>query len=100
MNSHSLSYSLSFQSMSSVFFLSLVVHILYYYGIMQWIVIKIGWLIQVLMGTTVCESVNAAASVFLGIVSILLQAVVHYIMRSISISIRHLVLVQLLNQET
>ncbi|KDR11085.1 solute carrier family 28 member 3-like isoform X4 [Zootermopsis nevadensis] len=57
----------AFQSMSSVFFLSLVVHILYYYGIMQWIVIKIGWLIQVLMGTTVCESVNAAASVFLGI---------------------------------
>ncbi|XP_021935127.1 solute carrier family 28 member 3-like isoform X2 [Zootermopsis nevadensis] len=60
-------FDLTYLSMSSVFFLSLVVHILYYYGIMQWIVIKIGWLIQVLMGTTVCESVNAAASVFLGI---------------------------------
>lgn len=42
--------------------------ILYYYGIMQWVVIKLGWLIQVSMGTTVCESVNAAASVFLGMV--------------------------------
>jgi hypothetical protein len=36
---------------------------------MQWIVIKLGWFIQVSMGTTVCESVNAAASVFLGMVS-------------------------------
>jgi nucleoside permease NupC len=36
---------------------------------MQWVVIKLGWLIQVSMGTTVCESVNAAASVFLGMVS-------------------------------
>jgi pyrimidine nucleoside transport protein len=35
---------------------------------MQWVVIKLGWLIQVSMGTTVCESVNAAASVFLGMV--------------------------------
>ena len=42
--------------------------ILYYYGIMQWVVIKLGWLIQASMGTTVCESVNAAASVFLGMV--------------------------------
>jgi len=45
-----------------------VVQILYYYGMMQLVVIKLGWLIQVLMGTTVCESVNAAASVFLGMV--------------------------------
>ncbi|PNF32372.1 hypothetical protein B7P43_G10102 [Cryptotermes secundus] len=56
----------AFQPLSAIFFLSFVVQILYYYGIMQWVVIKLGWLIQVLMGTTVCESVNAAASVFLG----------------------------------
>jgi nucleoside permease NupC len=46
-----------------------VVEILYYYGIMQWVVMKLGWFIHVSMGTTVCESVNAAASVFLGMVS-------------------------------
>lgn len=56
----------AFQPLSAIFFLSFVVQILYYYGIMQWVVIKFGWLIQVSMGTTVCESVNAAASVFLG----------------------------------
>jgi hypothetical protein len=56
------------QALSAIFFLSFVVQILYYYGIMQWVVIKLGWLIQVSMGTTVCESANAAASVFLGMV--------------------------------
>ena len=58
----------SLQALSAIFFLSFVVQILYYYGIMQLVVIKLGQLIQVLMGTTVCESVNAAASVFLGMV--------------------------------
>jgi nucleoside permease NupC len=60
---------LSLQPLSAIFFLSFAVQILYYYGIMQWVVIKLGWFIQVSMGTTVCESVNAAASVFLGMVS-------------------------------
>jgi nucleoside permease NupC len=59
---------LPLQPLSAIFFLSFTVQILYYYGIMQWIVIKLGWLIQISMGTTVCESVNAAASVFLGMV--------------------------------
>jgi pyrimidine nucleoside transport protein len=43
---------------------------LYYYGAMQWILLKLGWLLQKLMGTTVCESVNAAASIFLSMVII------------------------------
>ncbi|KAK7866996.1 hypothetical protein R5R35_006862 [Gryllus longicercus] len=33
---------------------------------MQWVVMKLGWILQVTMGTTVCESVNTAASIFLG----------------------------------
>ncbi|KDR11084.1 Sodium/nucleoside cotransporter 1 [Zootermopsis nevadensis] len=55
-----------FKSLSVIFFLSFIVQILYYYGVMQWTVMQVGWLLQKSMGTTVCESVNAAASIFLG----------------------------------
>ncbi|KAJ4439381.1 hypothetical protein ANN_07503, partial [Periplaneta americana] len=55
----------AFRPLSVIFFLSFMVQILYYYGAMQWIVLKLGWLLQISMGTTVCESVNAAASIFL-----------------------------------
>jgi len=47
-----------------------MVQILYYYGAMQWFVFNLGWLLQKSMGTTVCESVNAAASIFLSMVII------------------------------
>jgi len=58
------------QALSVIFFLSFMVQILYYYGAMQWFVLNLGWLLQKAMGTTVCESVNAAASIFLGMVII------------------------------
>jgi nucleoside permease NupC len=58
------------QALSVIFFLSFIVQILYYYGAMQWVVFSLGWLLQKIMGTTVCESVNAAASIFLGMVII------------------------------
>jgi pyrimidine nucleoside transport protein len=40
--------------------------VLYYLGTMQWILFKLGWALQSLLGTTVCESVNAAGNIFLG----------------------------------
>lgn len=43
-----------------------MISVLYYLGVMQWVVIKLGWMLQVCLGTTVCESVNAAANIFLG----------------------------------
>ena len=49
-----------------IFFFSFFVSLLYYYGVMQWIVDKIGWLLQISMGTTAAESMNAAANIFLG----------------------------------
>jgi pyrimidine nucleoside transport protein len=58
------------QSLSVIFFLSFAMQILYYYGAMQWIVFTLGWLLQKSMGTTVCESVDAAASIFLSMVSV------------------------------
>jgi pyrimidine nucleoside transport protein len=39
---------------------------LFYLGAMQWIVVKIGYLLQVSVGTTACESLNSAANIFLG----------------------------------
>ncbi|KAJ9591154.1 hypothetical protein L9F63_002309, partial [Diploptera punctata] len=34
---------------------------------MQWIILKSGWILRVFMDTTVCESVNASASIFLSL---------------------------------
>ena len=39
----------------------------YYLGAMQWLVTKMGWLLQVTVGTTACESMNAAANISLGL---------------------------------
>jgi pyrimidine nucleoside transport protein len=58
----------AFQALAAIFFLSFIVQILYYYGAMQWFMLSVGWLLQKSMGTTVCESVNAAASIFIGMV--------------------------------
>lgn len=33
---------------------------------MQWIITKIGWVLQTLIGTTICESVIAAGNIALG----------------------------------
>ena len=54
------------QVLPVVFFFSSLIQVLYYLGAMQWVVSRLGGLLQAVMGTTVCESVNAAGSVFLG----------------------------------
>ncbi|KAI9560235.1 hypothetical protein GHT06_014249 [Daphnia sinensis] len=56
----------AFRILSVIFFFSFFVSILYYYGIMQWVVQKIGWLLQISIGTTAAESMNAAGNIFLG----------------------------------
>ncbi|XP_072388112.1 uncharacterized transporter YutK-like isoform X1 [Diabrotica undecimpunctata] len=56
----------AFRSLSTVYFISFLVNILYYYGIMQNIVLAIGSLLKLIMGTSICESVNSAANIFLG----------------------------------
>merc|ERR1712038_1070345 len=54
------------KALSTVYFFSFLVSMLFYWGVLQWLVIKIGWLLQVTIGTTACESLNAAANIFLG----------------------------------
>lgn len=56
----------AFTVLPVILFFSFMVQVLYYYGVMQWVVIKLGWCLQVTVGTTACESVNAAANIFLG----------------------------------
>lgn len=56
----------SFAVLPVIFFFSFMISILYYYGAMQFVIKKLGWMLQSLMGTTVCESITAAANIFLG----------------------------------
>ena len=55
-----------FKILSIIYFFSFCVSMLFYCGVMQWLVCKLGWLLQVSVGTTACESLNAAANIFLG----------------------------------
>lgn len=56
----------AFAVLPTIFFFSLCISVLYYLGAMQWVLFKLGWILQSIMGTTVCESVNAAGNIFLG----------------------------------
>ncbi|KAG1660055.1 Solute carrier family 28 member 3 [Nymphon striatum] len=56
----------AFKVLPVVIFFNAVTAILYYLGIMQVIVKKVGWLLKVTVGTTAAESMNAAANIFLG----------------------------------
>ncbi|XP_017044340.1 uncharacterized transporter YutK [Drosophila ficusphila] len=56
----------AFAILATVFFFSVVTSIMYYLGWMQFILQGLGFLLQATVGTTVCESVNAAGNIFLG----------------------------------
>ncbi|XP_056231467.1 solute carrier family 28 member 3-like isoform X2 [Seriola aureovittata] len=56
----------AFKVMPILVFLSSVISILYYIGFMQWLICKIGLVMQVIMGTSPTESMVAAANIFLG----------------------------------
>ena len=55
-----------FKVLSVIFFFSFMTSMLFYMGYMQCLISKIGWLLQWSIGTTPCESMNAAANIFLG----------------------------------
>ncbi|XP_069723296.1 sodium/nucleoside cotransporter 1-like [Phaenicophaeus curvirostris] len=56
----------AFQTLPIVVFFSCVMSILYYLGAMQWIIIKISWLLQVSLGTTPTETLSVAGNIFVG----------------------------------
>ena len=55
-----------FQVLSVIFFFSFITSMAFYLGWMQWLVSKVGWFFQITIGTTPCESMNAAANIILG----------------------------------
>uniref|UniRef100_A0A8D2E082 Sodium/nucleoside cotransporter n=1 Tax=Sciurus vulgaris TaxID=55149 RepID=A0A8D2E082_SCIVU len=56
----------AFKVLPIVVFFSTVMSMLYYLGLMQWIIRKVGWVMLVTMGSSPIESVVAAGNVFVG----------------------------------
>uniref|UniRef100_A0A8C0IZH5 Sodium/nucleoside cotransporter n=1 Tax=Chelonoidis abingdonii TaxID=106734 RepID=A0A8C0IZH5_CHEAB len=56
----------AFQALPIVVFFSCVMSILYYVGLMQWVILKISWLLQITMGTTPTETLSVAGNIFVG----------------------------------
>ncbi|XP_046975004.1 solute carrier family 28 member 3-like [Vanessa cardui] len=56
----------AFSTLPVIFFFSMLVEVLFFWGALQWFCLKLGRLLQVATGTTVCESVIAVGNVFLG----------------------------------
>jgi CNT family concentrative nucleoside transporter len=54
------------QVMPVIIFFSAVVNILYYFKVIQYLLIKFGWIVHILMGTYPLESANSIATVVLG----------------------------------
>lgn len=59
-------YVFAFAILAVVFFFSVIASIAYYLGWMQFVLNGFGYILQATVGTTVCESVNAAGNIFLG----------------------------------
>lgn len=56
----------AFQALSTLYFLAMFARILFYLGWLQIFCFKIGSFIEMFLGTTVIESINAATIIFLG----------------------------------
>nr|XP_034373464.1 sodium/nucleoside cotransporter 1 isoform X2 [Arvicanthis niloticus] len=54
----------AFQVLPIVIFFSCVMSVLYYLGLMQWVILKIAWLMQVTMGTSATETLSVAGNIF------------------------------------
>ncbi|WP_218079378.1 NupC/NupG family nucleoside CNT transporter [Anthocerotibacter panamensis] len=62
----SFGFIFAFQVLPSIVFFSALISVLYYLGVMQWMVTLIGGGLAYLLGTSQTESVAAAANIFLG----------------------------------
>jgi concentrative nucleoside transporter, CNT family len=56
----------AFQVLTIIIFFSALISVLYYLGIMQWVIKLIGGGLSKLLGTSRAESVSAAANIFVG----------------------------------
>ncbi|XP_065057044.1 solute carrier family 28 member 3-like isoform X2 [Rhopilema esculentum] len=56
----------AFKVLPVVVYFSAFVYMIYYLGIMQVVIKKIAWVMQISMGTSAAESLNAAGNIFIG----------------------------------
>ncbi|XP_056380207.1 solute carrier family 28 member 3 isoform X2 [Hyla sarda] len=56
----------AFKVLPIVIFFSTIMSMLYFLGFMQWLIKKVGWLMQITMATTPTESLVAAGNIFVG----------------------------------
>ncbi|XP_016917228.1 solute carrier family 28 member 3 [Apis cerana] len=56
----------AFTVLPVLFYFNFIIQMLYYLGIMQWIIFNLGKFLQKLMGTSICESVVCAGNIFIG----------------------------------
>ncbi|XP_053621307.1 uncharacterized transporter YutK-like isoform X2 [Plodia interpunctella] len=56
----------AFSTLPVIFFFSMLVEVLFFWGALQWFCLKLGRLLRAAAGSTVCESVIAVGNVFLG----------------------------------
>ncbi|NWU71639.1 S28A3 protein, partial [Pterocles burchelli] len=74
----------AFKVLPIVVFFSTVMSMLYHVGFMQWLIGKVGWIMQIFMGTTPIESLVAAGNIFVGQTEspLLVQPYLPYITKS------------------
>ncbi|XP_067357399.1 sodium/nucleoside cotransporter 1 isoform X1 [Channa argus] len=56
----------AFQALPIIVFFSSVMSILYFLGVMQWLILKISWVMQITMGTSPTETLSVAGNIFVG----------------------------------
>ncbi|KAH0628227.1 hypothetical protein JD844_009105 [Phrynosoma platyrhinos] len=56
----------AFKVLPIVIFFSTVMSMLYHVGFMQWLIKKVGWVMQITLGTSPVESLVAAGNIFVG----------------------------------
>ncbi|XP_073964598.1 concentrative nucleoside transporter 2 isoform X2 [Choristoneura fumiferana] len=82
----------AFSTLPVIFFFSMLVEVLFYWGALQWFCNKLGQLLRAATATTVCESVIAVGNVFLGMtesvllikpyIAVLTPSEIHVVMAS------------------
>lgn len=65
-NNESLGFIFAFQVLPTIIFFSSLMSVLYYLGVMQWIVVIFAKIMSRLMGTSGAESLSASANIFVG----------------------------------
>ncbi|MCM3110789.1 NupC/NupG family nucleoside CNT transporter [Lederbergia lenta] len=65
-NTKEFGFVFAFQVLTIIIFFSSLISVLYYLGIMQWIIKLIGGALSKLLGTSKAESISAAANIFVG----------------------------------